>query len=84
MSKPRKRWKIVDNFTDRSMESKAAAYRYVENVIREWGVGSRRQDLPTVRVYVDERDGNGWRLYERVNLSNLRRQRECRRERRDS
>jgi hypothetical protein len=50
-------------------ESKAAAYRYVENEVRNWLCGALRSQH--LSVYVDERDGRGWQLYEKVDLAEL-------------
>jgi hypothetical protein len=50
-------------------ESKVKAYRWVRNELANWLCGA--VPTPFVEVWVDDRDGNGWRLYERVNLSEL-------------
>lgn len=65
----RKKWKVVDNFTDRHMDSYAAVQRYLEQAKTEWGAGYRRRDARVITVYVDERQGHGWQLHERVNLA---------------
>lgn len=53
----------------RRHESKAEAYRYVENDVRYWLAGALRSQHLT--VFVDERDGQGWQVYERVDLAEL-------------
>jgi hypothetical protein len=50
-------------------ESRAEAYRYVENDVRNWLAGALRSQHVT--VYVDERDGQGWQTYERIDLDEL-------------
>lgn len=51
----------------RRHESRVQAYGYVENDRRNWLCGALRS--PTVYVYVDERDGHGFRLHEKVDFS---------------
>lgn len=53
----------------RRHESKAQAYRYVENDVANWLAGALRSQYVT--VYVDERDGRGLQVYERVDLEQL-------------
>lgn len=50
-------------------ESKAKVYRYIEAEVANWLCGALPD--PYVEVWVDERDGHGWRLYERINLDEL-------------
>jgi hypothetical protein len=50
-------------------ESKAAAYRHVENEVRNWLAGALRSQH--LAVYVDERDGYGWKLYETLDLAEM-------------
>jgi len=50
-------------------ESRAAAYRYVEHKARQWALGNLRPQHLT--VYVDERDGQGWQIYEHVDLAEV-------------
>lgn len=69
MSK-RKLWctEFTDSATPRVRhESRAAVYRYVEAQRANWQCGALRFHRLNVRV--DERDGRGWRLYERIDLS---------------
>lgn len=47
-------------------ESKAAAYRYVDAELANWQCGGMRS--PYLNVYIDERDGHGWQLYERIDM----------------
>jgi hypothetical protein len=70
--KPRKLWatrfdRVVTNY--RRHESKAEAYRYVRNDLTNWLVGALRSQFIT--VYVDERDGRGYQVYERIDLEQL-------------
>lgn len=51
------------------VESKVKAYRWVHDEVANWLCGM--PPTPFVEVWVDERDGSGWRLYERVNLEEL-------------
>lgn len=51
----------------RRHESKVQAYRYVENDRANWACGALVSQYVT--VYVDERDGHGWQVYERIDLS---------------
>lgn len=51
----------------RRHESRASAYRYVENDRRNWLCGALRGSRVT--VWVDERDGRGWRMYERLDFA---------------
>lgn len=51
----------------RKHESRAQAYRYVENDRRNWLAGALRSSI--IDVWVDERDGRGWRRYERINFA---------------
>lgn len=53
----------------RRHESKAEAYRYVRNDLANWLNGALRSQYLT--VYVDERDGRGFQVYERVDLEQL-------------
>ena len=50
-------------------ESQAAAYRYVRNEAANWAGGALRS--PHLTVYVDERDGRGWRTYEHIDLNEV-------------
>lgn len=70
VSTPRKLWSVRFPYVpggcrDRP-ESKASAYRYVRNHAANWDCGALRS--PILNVEVDERDGQGWRLYERIDL----------------
>lgn len=53
----------------RRHESKTAVYRYVENEVANWLCNALRSQHLT--VYVDERDGQGWQVYERIDLDGL-------------
>lgn len=73
MAKPRKLWRTdwrddASAYRSTRHESQAAAYRYVRNDAANYACN------PDVRprfteVWVDERDGRGWQLYERVDLA---------------
>lgn len=47
-------------------ESKVAAYRFVRDHAANWQCGALRS--PLLNVYVDVRDGLGWKLVERIDL----------------
>jgi hypothetical protein len=47
-------------------ESRAAVYRYIGEQERHWLAGVLRS--PLITIWVDERDGRGWQLYERIDL----------------
>lgn len=74
MSK-RKRWAVSPEHTGGDLkyrnrfESKAAVYRWVENETRNWLCGAPRS--PILVIYVDERDGEDWQTYERLDLREL-------------
>lgn len=53
----------------RRHESKAAVYRYVENEVANWLCNALRSQHLT--VYVDERDGQSWQVYEHIDLDEL-------------
>lgn len=72
MTKPRKLWAVRFRFTGapiRRHESKAAAYRHVQNEVANWLAGTLRTQH--LAVWVDERDGRGWQTYEFVDLAEL-------------
>ena len=50
-------------------ESKAAAYRHVQRMTGHWQDGKLRS--PVITVYVDERDGHGRQIYERIDLREI-------------
>jgi hypothetical protein len=71
-AKPRKLWAtsfrgVPDK---RRHESKAVAYRYVQNATTNYAAGVRYRTTH-VNVWVDERGGRGWELYETVDLAEL-------------
>jgi hypothetical protein len=53
----------------RRHESNRAVYRYVEAEVANWLCGALRSRHLT--VWVDERDGHGWQVYERLDLDEL-------------
>lgn len=67
--KPRKLWKTsypkIDG-TERRHKSVRDVYEYVRGEAELFKRGSLSS--PRLNVYVDERDGNGWILFEDVNL----------------
>lgn len=70
MASRRKLWRTRFDFVgapNHQHESKAAAYRWVQAQLR------RRQGLRVQRltVFVDERDGQGYQTYERIDLAEL-------------
>lgn len=72
MRAKRKLWATQFRFAGallRRHESKAAAYRYIQNDLRNWLVGGLRTHHLT--VFVDERDGQGYQVYERIDLAEL-------------
>lgn len=68
-----KLWEIRQQTKDclykERVESKVKAYRWVHDEVANWLYGVPL--TPFVEVWVDERDGNGWQLYEKVNLEEL-------------
>lgn len=73
MATKRKLWGTKPIYAGSSMcrhESKAATYRYIQNFhLRNRLAGAFR--FRGVTVYVDERDGQGWQMYERIDLDEL-------------
>lgn len=67
----RKKWstRTMPGAAYKRHDSKAAAYRYVEQTAEEFRLGMLRRDVTKVSVYVDE--GNGVQLYEVVDLADL-------------
>lgn len=64
-------WRSVDAETVHRVdqhESRAAAYRYVENDAANYAAVPSPSRQVTL-VFVDERDGLGWQLYELVDLA---------------
>jgi hypothetical protein len=51
-------------------ESKAKAYRWVQNERANWDCHGKL-GASRINIYVDERDGQGWQLYEDLDLSEL-------------
>lgn len=72
---PRKKW--ATSITERRAGwkthlSKAAAYRWTQMVAFDVSVAAPGQHLPTrIHVWVDEGLGQGWELYESLNLADL-------------
>lgn len=67
------RWKVTHQrrggpWTERP-ESKVKVYRYVQNELTNWLCGALPS--PTMKIWVDERDGRGWQLYEKIDLEEL-------------
>jgi hypothetical protein len=69
VASPRKKWATSLSPASRTTyPSQAAAYRAVRRYVHEYAAGMLRRDISAVNVWVDERDGRGWRHYERVDL----------------
>lgn len=68
MSKPRKLWSAIKTANPYRVrfESEVATYRWVRRQADLWN----RKVLcsPLITVYVDERDGQGWQTFERIDL----------------
>jgi hypothetical protein len=67
MAKLRKLWSTTNGhnpITRRRHETRAAAYRSVHNDATNHAAGIAR--YATTQVWVDERDGRGWQLFERI------------------
>lgn len=60
----RKLWKVERGDLIWRPESQAKAYAIVRTEATNWV----QTQIPIVRVYIDERDGQGWQLYEVINL----------------
>lgn len=71
MSKPRKRWSAIRMNTRTKFGSEAATYRWVRQHAEFWQQGMLSS--PLITVYVDERDGQGWQTFERIDLREFRR-----------
>lgn len=73
MSYKAKLWKIKQKTNggpyECRPESKVKVYRWIQNEVANWLCGA--VPTPWVEVWVDERRGQGWQLYERVNLEEL-------------
>jgi hypothetical protein len=68
-----KRWSttFVPGAPRTQHNSKAALYRWAQDQAAQWANGALR--YKSVSVWVDERDGRGWQLYERLDLVELHR-----------
>lgn len=71
--KKRKLWatRTLVAVPPRRHESRAAAYRHVQDIATQYAAGSLRQGTTHVTVFVDERDGRGWQCFERLSLDEL-------------
>jgi hypothetical protein len=73
MQRKRKLWATKPSFAGSTLcrhESQAATYRYIQNYyVRNWLAGALR--FQRLTVLVDERDGLGWQVYERIDLDEL-------------
>lgn len=72
MTKPRKLWATQPPLMKIAREnhrSQAAAYRCVANWAEEFRADVLNPRIRQIEVYVDERDGHGWKLYERIELA---------------
>lgn len=74
MASKRKLWSTTTTLPSmkrRRHESCVAAYRHVEHLVVEFCARTLRPDLTHVTVWVDTREGYGWRRYERLSLAEL-------------
>jgi hypothetical protein len=62
----RKRWQTRQRAMPYTHSSRAAAYRFVAIQRTHWRDGLLQS--PMISVLVDERDGRGWKIYERIDL----------------
>lgn len=62
------KWTQIPGATHVKFPSKVAVYRHLDRMRETWSKGHLRSQH--VAVYVDERDGRGWQLYERIDLDN--------------
>jgi hypothetical protein len=62
----RKKWQTRFVGRPRRHASQAATYRYIEELRQDWGLGAI--SVRQLTVWVDEGDGRGFQLYERVDL----------------
>jgi len=72
MATPRKNWAtqpLLMKIARENFQSKAAAYRNVQKWAAEYRDGVLNPGIRQIEIYVDERDGHGWQLYERINLA---------------
>jgi hypothetical protein len=72
MSAKRKLWKVTTATDTFRPESQAKVYSiYIPNERVSWSLRNPELQAQTrdVHVWVDERDGNGWQLFEKINLS---------------
>lgn len=75
MVRKRKLWKTLADANAKNLalearpETKAAAYRWVQCQAGRFQDGFLKD--PHVTVYVDERDGQGWQIYERIDLREI-------------
>jgi hypothetical protein len=69
----RKKWSTttVPTVPRKTHPSQPAAYRQVQELAALYAKGSLRPDLRRVQVWVDEGDGQGWRLHETLDLAEL-------------
>lgn len=68
----RKKWAVqppLMSIARTQHPSQPAAYRKVQEWAVEFRAGVLNPRVREIEVYVDERDGAGWQLYERVNLA---------------
>jgi hypothetical protein len=50
-------------------ESKAQTYRWICGQAADWRCGALQS--PLIEIHVDERDGRGYQLYEKIDLRKL-------------
>lgn len=73
MAAKRKLWKVTTRLDTSRPESEVKAYDYVKNELANWLCRplAHREATRFVTVWVDERDGAGWRKFEVVDLAEL-------------
>lgn len=72
MPKPRRQWAVqppLMRIARTQHRSKPAAYRQVHEWAKEFRAGTLNPAITQIEVYVDEQNGDGWQLHERVELA---------------
>lgn len=72
--KPRKKWgvKLVQpDATIATYYTQVNAYRYVQSLAFHSRTEGPLVTAREVEIFIDEREGRGWELFERVNLADV-------------
>lgn len=72
MARPRKLWATqppLMKIARLTHPSRVAAYRNVQNWATLFRAGELSSRVTEIEVWVDDQDGRGWQLFERVNLA---------------